>query len=311
MTDEYDVLVLGSGPAGAMTAIYAIRNGLKTLMFTGPSVGGQLTSTPEVENFPAFPNPVTGADLAARIFEQSKNIGVKVLYDSAMAVDFSSRPFICKTLDHMYYSRNLVIATGATPRSLGVEGEEKFRGFGVSSCAVCDGNFFRNQPVAVVGGGETAAVEALHMAHLASRVYLIYRKNKFSRMSETIVRRLESNDKIDIRFNSEVLEICGEERPKSVESIKIIDTKTKQIDEIGVQAVFAAVGIEPQSGLFLDSGLNIDDKGYIMTEKDSARTNIRNVYAVGDVVNKKYKQAVIAAGYGAIAALEIMEDCAL
>ncbi|MDR3078665.1 MAG: NAD(P)/FAD-dependent oxidoreductase [Rickettsiales bacterium] len=304
----YDVLVLGSGPAGAMAAVYAVRDGARTLLFTGPSIGGQLASTTEVENFPAFPGSVAGVDLAMKIFEQPKSIGADIVYDSAVAVDFSSRPFVCETAERSYRSSNVVIATGAVPKSLGVRGEEKFRGFGVSSCALCDGNFFKNQPVAVVGGGETAALEALHMAQLASRVYLLYRRDRFSRIPGTLAKRLESNDKIDIMFSSEILEICGREKPRSVESLEVLSGKTGQRSRIDVRAVFMAIGLEPQSGLFRGSGLAMDGGGYIITDRDSARTNIRNVYAAGDVTNKKYRQAVLAAAYGAIAALEIRED---
>jgi thioredoxin reductase (NADPH) len=201
-----------------------------------------------------------------------------------------------------------VIATGAAPRSLGIIGEDRFRGFGVSSCAVCDGNFFRDQPVAVVGGGETAGIEAIHMAHLASKVYLVYRREKFTRMTDTTVRRLRSSDRVEILFNSEVIEICGKDKPKSVEFIRIMNNRTGQTSQLEVGAVFMAIGLRPNSGLFRDSGLNMDSDGHIITEPDSARTNIRNVYAAGDVTNGKYKQAVVAASHGAIAALEISED---
>jgi thioredoxin reductase (NADPH) len=309
LPEIHDVLIIGSGPAGNMAAIYALRNGLETLILTGPAIGGQLTTTAEVENFPAFPQPISGADLATRLIEQSKNMGARILYDTVSSIDFSSNPLLCRTTEgKTHSSRNIVIATGATPKTLGIPGEEKFRGFGVSSCAVCDGNFFRNQPVAIVGGGETAGIEALHMAKLASRVYLLYRRDRLARMADVTRRRLETNSKIEILLSSEVTEICGTENPKSIEFIQILDNRTNQTGSLKVRAVFLAIGMEPRTGPFANSGLAIDARGYIITEKDSARTNIRNVYAVGDVTNKKYKQAVVAAAYGAIAALEIGED---
>jgi thioredoxin reductase (NADPH) len=309
LSEEYDILVIGSGPAGNMAAIYGVRNGFRTALFTGPSVGGQLTTTVGVENFPAFPDPVSGTDLALRMLEQSRNIGVEIIQDVVASVDFSSRPLVCKTVEENFYSaKNVVIATGATPKRLGIRGEEEFRNFGVSNCAVCDGNFFKNQPVAIVGGGETAGLEAIHMSNLASKVYIVYRKDKFYRMTDITARRIRSNGKIEVIFNSEIVEICGKEKPKSVEFIRILNNRTDQHSELEVKAVFVAVGMEPKTGIFLNSGLNLSDDGYIITEKDSARTNIKNVYATGDVTDKKYKQAIIAAAHGAVAALEIEED---
>ena len=306
---EYDVLVIGSGPAGNTTAIYTVRDGLKTAIFTGSSVGGQLTITTDVENFPAFPKPIRGLDLMNNMLEQSKNLGVDIVYDTIKKVDFSKRPFMCETEGgEVYSAKNLVIATGANTRWLGLESEKRFIGFGVSGCATCDGNFFRNKPVAVIGGGDSAGIEALHMSHIASKVYLIYRSSAFSHMQEAISKKVLSDEKIEILFDTEVEEVCGTEKPKMMTSLKLFNNKNNEKREITVDAMFVAIGRKPESNIFANSGLKIDDKGYIITEPDSARTNIPFVYAVGDVANKKYKQAIIASGYGAIASLEIEED---
>lgn len=304
----YDVIVVGSGPAGNTTAIYTIRSGFKTAIFTGSSIGGQLTITTDVENYPGFAK-IKGLDLMNNILKHSEGLGVDIVYDSISEVDFSKRPFICKTENgNVYETKNLVIATGARAKWLGLESEKHFFGAGVSGCATCDGNFFKNLPVAVVGGGDTAGTEALHMAHIASKVYLIYRKSSFIRMNKTLADSILENEKIEVLFNSEVSEVCGNEKPKSVESLKIVNNITKEISEIKVNAMFVAIGRKPESEIFANAGVAVDNEGYIITEKDSSRTNIKNVYAVGDVSNKKYKQAIVAAGYGCIAGLEIEED---
>lgn len=306
---KYDVLVIGSGPAGNTSSIYTVRSGFKTALITGMSIGGQLTITTDVENFTGFPEPIKGLELMNRTLKQSENLGVEIIYDSVKSVDFSKRPFTCTTEnDNIIYADNIVISTGAKARWLDLESEKKFLGYGVSGCATCDGNFFRNLPVAVIGGGDTAGTEALHMSHIASKVYLIYRKSSFIRMQDSLAKQVLENNKIEILFDSEVVEVCGNERPKSVEYLKIINNKTKEISEIKVNAMFVAIGRDPESTIFKDSGLNIDENGYIITEKDSARTNIPHVYVAGDVANKKHKQAIVAAGYGCIAGLEIEED---
>lgn len=306
---NYDVIIIGSGPAGNTAAIYTARSCLKTALFTGTSIGGQLTITTEIENFPGFSEPVKGLELMNNIIKQTENVGADIIYDSIKKVNFSVKPFVCETENgNIYQAKNIVIATGAKAKWLGLESEKHFLGYGVSGCATCDGNFFRNLPVAIIGGGDTAGTEALHMTHISSKVYLIYRKDSFSKMQKSISEKILKNDKIEILFNSEIVEVCGNEQPKVVESLKVINNKSKKISEIQVSAMFVAIGRKPESDIFLNSGLDIDNDGYIITKNDSARTNIKNVYAVGDVTNKKYKQAIIAAGYGSIAALEIEED---
>ena len=185
---------------------------------------------------------------------------------------------------------------------------KEFLGFGVSGCAVCDGGFFRKKTVAVIGGGESAGIEALHLSHLASKVYIIYRKDSFSKISKTITDKIFAKDNIEVIYNTEVLEIKGQENPKKVTSVKLINNKTNEINELNLDGVFVAIGRTPETDLFKNSDLEIDNSGYIITKPDSTRTNIKNVYACGDVTNKKFKQATAAVGYGCIAGLEIQED---
>lgn len=306
---KYDVLIIGSGPAGNTCSIYTVRSGFSTAIITGANVGGQLTITTEVENFPGFVEPIQGYELMNNMIQQSEKLGVNIIYDNIVDVDLKQRPFLCKTENgEEIYCNNLVIATGAKAKWLGLESEKNFIGFGVSGCATCDGNFFRNKPVAIIGGGDTAGTEALHMANLSSKVYLIYRNNALNKMQKSLADKVLSNDKIEVLFNTEVIEVCGLNEPKKVEKLKLLNNKNQQMSEINVNAMFVAIGRKPESDLFINSELNINNEGYIITESDSARTNIKNVYAVGDVVNKPHKQAIVAAGYGCIAALEIQED---
>lgn len=306
---SYDVLILGSGPAGNTCAIYTIRAGLKTAIITGNDVGGQLTITTDVENFPAFPEPINGAELMNRFLKQSENLGIEVIYDYVNSVDFSTYPYVCSTANgEKIECKNLVIATGAKAKWLRLESEKKYLGYGVSGCATCDGNFFRNKIVAVVGGGNTAGTDALHLSNLASQVYIIYRKDNFFRMDKKLVERINKNDKIRILFNSEVVEIIGTEQPKKVEKLKIINNKTQEISELTVNGLFIAVGRSPNTEIFKNTELKIDEDGYIETQPDSTKTNLKHVYAVGDVMNKPFKQAIVASAYGCIAGLEIQEN---
>lgn len=305
----YDVLILGSGPAGNTCGIYCVRSGLSTAILTGINVGGQLTITTEIENFPGFPKAITGSELMNRTIEQAQNLGVEIIYDHVKEVNFDKLPYLCKTENGEEFAcNNLVIATGAKAKWLGLKSESEFLGFGVSGCATCDGNFFRNKPVAVIGGGDTAGTEALHLANLCSEVYLIYRKENLGRMQKSLVNQIETNSKIKVIFNSELQEVVGNLNPKKVEKIQIINNKTQELSELNVNGVFIAIGRKPESDLFINTQLKLDENGYIITEKASTRTNIKHVYACGDVANKKYKQAIVAAGYGCISALEIQED---
>lgn len=303
-----DVLVIGSGPAGNTAAIYLSRNNLKVSLISGMSIGGQLTTTTEVENFPGFAKPILGSDLMVNMMEQCRNLGVDIVYDQVSKVDFSARPYKC-ILENgdVYISNYIIISTGASAKWLGLESEKKFMGYGVSACATCDGSFFKNKVVAVVGGGSSAGTEALHLSHLASKVYLIHRKDNF-RMAENILNNIKKSTNIECLMDSEIVDIMGTEKPKAVNKMKILNHKTKQEVELDVNGIFISIGKAPATGIFKDTGLNLDESGYIITDKDSCRTNIAGIYAAGDVANKPFKQAIIAAGYGAIAAMEIQHD---
>lgn len=303
-----DVLVIGSGPAGNTAAIYLSRNNLKVSLISGMSIGGQLTTTTEVENFPGFAKPILGSDLMVNMMEQCRNLGVDIVYDQVLKVDFSSKPYKCMVEGgDTYISDYIIISTGASAKWLGLESERKFMGHGVSACATCDGSFFKNKVVAVVGGGSSAGTEALHLSHLANKVYLIHRKDTF-RMAENILNNIKKSTNIECIMDSEIVDIMGTEKPKAVNKIKILNHKTKQEVELDVNGIFISIGKAPATGIFKDTGLNLDESGYIITDKDSCRTNIAGIYAAGDVANKPFKQAIIAAGYGAIAAMEIQHD---
>lgn len=303
-----DVLILGSGPAGNTAAIYLARNNVKMALVSGMSIGGQLTTTTEVENYPGFPSPILGMDLMQNMMDQARNLGVEIIYDQVISVDFSSRPYKCM-MDggDVYFANYLIIATGATAKWLGLPSEEEFKGRGVSACATCDGSFYKGRDVAVVGGGSSAGTEALHLSHICRKVYLIHRKDTF-RMAEGILKKITEVPNIEFIMDSTVVEVLGTENPKAVDRLKIKNLKNNSISELAVSGMFVAIGKNPATEMFKDSPLHLDDYGYIVTCTDSARTNIPGVYAIGDVANKKFKQGVIAAGYGAIAALEVQED---
>lgn len=306
---DYDVLVIGSGPAGNTAGIYTIRAGYKTAIVAGTSLGGQLTITTEVENFPGFSEPILGAELMDRMLKQAENLGVNIIYNNVVSVNFQKQPYSCKLENGEEVSaKNIVIATGAKTKWLGLESEKEFLGYGVSGCAVCDGGFFRNKIVAVIGGGDSAGIEALHLANLAKQVYIIYRKSEFSKMTKTLVDRISKNEKINSMFDSEIVEIFGQNNPKKVVGVKIINNKTKEISNLNLDGVFIAIGREPQSEIFKNTGININEDGYIITTSGSTRTSLKNVYACGDITNNRFKQAIIAAADGCVAGLEIQED---
>ena len=303
---EFDVVVIGSGPAGNTAGIYLVRAGMTVAMITGSEIGGQLTTTTDVENYPAFPKGIKGFDLMNLMLEQSKNLGVEIIYDYVKQVDFSSRPFKLTTENgDIFMAKNVVISTGAVAKYLGIPSEKKFIGAGVSACATCDGNFYKNKKVAVLGGGNVAGIEALHLSGIAKEVYIIYRKDSFFRIETQVLDKINSRENIKTMFNSEVVEILGENK---VEKIKIKNNITNSVEEIEMDGVFVAIGRTPKTDIFKDSGLDIDEKGYIITQPDSCRTNIKYVYACGDVSNKKVKQAIFAAGQGCLSAMEIQED---
>ncbi len=297
------VVILGSGPAGATAAIYAARAMLDPVMIAGIQPGGQLTITTEVENYPGFAEAVQGPWLMEQMQAQAEHVGAKLIQDTIATADLARRPFtLVGDSGERYLAHTLIIATGAQARWLGLPSEERFMGFGVSACATCDGFFFRGKRVAVVGGGNTAAEEALFLTNFADRVTLIHRRASL-RADKTNQMRLADNPKIDIIYNSVVDEVIGSENPLSVTGIKIRNLDTGKAESLIVDGLFIAIGHTPATELFKGQ-LDMDAEGYIRTAPDSTRTSIAGVFAAGDVKDKVFRQAVTAAGMGCMAALE-------
>lgn len=297
------ILIIGSGPAGYTAGIYAARAGLKPILVSGTQVGGQLTITTEVENFPGFPTPIQGGELMQRMREQAQNLGVQIIDDTITEIDFENRPFVCSSENaNSYVSDSLIIATGASARWLGIPSETKFRGFGVSACATCDGFFYRNRNVAVVGGGNTALEEALYLTNFAKSVTIIHRRDEF-RADKTMQERVKQNPKINVAWNSVVAEIVGTETPLGVTGVKLKNVKTDNISDLAVDGVFVAIGHHPNTDL-VKGHLKLDDEGYIATKPNSCETSVKGVFAAGDIRDPHHRQAIIAAGSGCIAALE-------
>ncbi|MBI4655303.1 MAG: thioredoxin-disulfide reductase [Elusimicrobia bacterium] len=299
--NSYDIIIIGAGPAGMTAAVYCARGGAKTLVFGGIAPGGQLLMTTEIENFPGFPKPVAGPDLMQNMLNQAKRLGAEVIHEEAADVKFDKKPYeITSAGENSFYCKAVIIASGARARWLNLESEQKFIGKGVSACATCDGAFFRNKEVCVIGGGDTAAEDAVFLTKFAARVYLIHRRDKL-RTAYRLQERLK-NPKIELVYDSVLEQVMGD---KKVSGVKIKNVKTGQIREIPAQGVFIAIGHEPETKLFRDS-LKTDEKGYILTD-GKTRTSIEGVFAAGDVADPLYKQAVIASGTGCMAALEALK----
>ena len=297
------VLIIGSGPAGYTAAIYAARAMLKPTIVQGLQPGGQLTITTVVENYPGFGDVIQGPWLMEQMEQQAKNVGTNIVNDMITKVDFSSKPFTAESESGTTYTADtVIISTGAQSRWLGLPSEQKFQGYGVSACATCDGFFFKEKEVAVIGGGNSAVEEALFLTNFASKVYLVHRRDAL-RSEKILQERLFKNKKINIIWNSELAEITGEENPTNVTGIKLKSTIDGSMTDLKVDGVFIAIGHDPATQIF-KSQINMDDEGYIITEPDSTLTNINGVYAAGDVRDKTYRQAVTAAGMGCMAALE-------
>jgi len=297
------LLILGSGPAGVTAAIYAARAGISPIMVTGMQPGGQLMITTDVENYPGFANPILGPILMQQMEEQAKNVGTQIIYDHINKVDFSSRPFICYgESDDEYIADSIIICTGAQAKWLELPSEENYKGFGVSGCATCDAPFFKNKDVMVVGGGNTAVEEALHLTHHAKSVTLIHRRDTL-RAEKIAQQRLFNNPKVTVKWNSVVEEILGKENPKMVTGVRVKNLETGLIDTLQVEGVFVAIGHAPNTSLF--KGLiDMDFDNYIITNGRSVATNMAGIFAAGDVQDKVYRQAVTAAGTGCMAAIE-------
>jgi len=297
------VLIIGSGPAGYSAAVYTSRAMLNPVMVTGMEPGGQLTTTTDVENYPGFSKAVQGPWLMDEMKKQAENVGTKFVTDIIKKVDFSKRPFICEGQNgNVFESETVIISTGAQARWLGIENEEKFKGFGVSSCATCDGFFYKNKEVAVVGGGNAAVEEAIYLSGIASKVYLIHRRDQL-RAEKMLQEKVLKNKKIEIIWDTVVEKVNGTDNPKNLESISIKNTKEGSIKDLKVHGFFVAIGHNPATNIFKDQ-IKMDDEGYIITNPDSTATNIEGVFAAGDVKDKIYRQAITAAGMGCMAALE-------
>ncbi|MCX8054706.1 MAG: thioredoxin-disulfide reductase [Ignavibacteria bacterium] len=303
--EMYDVVVLGSGPAGLTAALYASRANLKVVVLEGLQPGGQLTITTEVENFPGFENGVQGPEMMDIFRRQAQRFGAETVFEIATKVDFSKRPFTIHTANGKEFkSKAVIIATGASAKLLGLPSEQKYWGAGISACATCDGFFYRGKKVFVVGGGDTALEEAIYLTNHASSVTVIHRRNEF-RASKIMVDRAKSNPKISLILDSVVEEFLGEEKNgiKSLTGIKVRNVKTNEISEHAADGVFIAIGHKPNTDIFTNI-INLDENGYIITEGKSTYTNIPGVFACGDVQDHVYRQAVTAAGSGCMAAID-------
>jgi thioredoxin reductase (NADPH) len=297
------VLIIGSGPAGYTAAIYAARANLSPTIVAGLQPGGQMTITTDVENYPGFADVIQGPWLMEQMQKQAEHVGTTMIYDIITDVDFTQRPFQATgDSGNTYSGDSVIITTGAQARWLGIESEQKFQGFGVSACATCDGFFFREQEVTVVGGGNTAVEEAIYLTNHASKVTLIHRRD--SLRAEPIMQdRLLNNPKVEMAWDSVVEEVLGEEDPLGVTAVKIKNVKTDEAREIPCQGFFVAIGHDPATQVFKGK-VDMDDEGYILTPTGSTATNVPGVFAAGDVVDKTYRQAVTAAGMGCMAALD-------
>jgi thioredoxin reductase (NADPH) len=297
------VVILGSGAAGATAAIYAARAMLEPVMIAGLQPGGQLTITTEVENYPGFADVIQGPWLMEQMQAQAAHVGTQIVQDTITAVDLARRPFaLIGDSGHRYAAEALIVATGAQARWLGLSSEEGFKGFGVSACATCDGFFFRGKRVAVVGGGNTAAEEALFLTNFAEKVTLIHRRAVL-RADKTNQLRLAANPKIEIIYDSVVDDVLGNDNPRSVTGARIRNLDTGNAQTLAVDGLFVAIGHVPATEVFYGQ-LDLDGDGYIRTAPDSTRTNVPGVFAAGDVKDKVFRQAVTAAGMGCMAALE-------
>ena len=302
-TKHTKVLILGSGPAGYTAAIYAARAMLKPILVYGSQPGGQLTTTTDVENYPGYSKVIQGPWLMEEMKGQAEAVGTEMIQDHINKVDLSKKPFeAIGDSGQVYTADTFIISTGAQARWLNLKSEQEFRGYGVSACATCDGFFFKDKEVAVVGGGNAAVEEAMFLTKFASKVKLIHRRNEL-RAEKMLQEKLKANKKIEIIWDSVIDEVVGDKEPKGVNGIKIKNLKDNKITELKVHGLFIAIGHDPATSLFKDQ-LKMDKEGYLITKPDSTETNIPGVFAAGDVKDKIFRQAVTAAGMGCMSALE-------
>ncbi len=305
MKEIQKVSIIGSGPAGYTAAIYCSRAGLNPLMISGLEPGGQLTITTDVENFPGFENPIQGPWLMEQMKKQAESFGTKIENDYVINVNLKTFPFKLKTEKKEIESYSIIIATGAKAKWLNIEGEKDFMGFGVSACATCDGFFFKNKNVVVVGGGNTAVEEALFLSNLCNKVVLIHRRD-ILRAEEILQKRLFEKKNVEIIWNSRVKQIRGDLKLKKIDSILIENTINQEQSYLALDGFFVAIGHSPTTEIFKNL-INMDNEGYILTQPDSTKTSIEGVFAAGDVTDKVFRQAVTAAGMGCMGAMEAKE----
>lgn len=299
--EHVECLIIGSGPAGYTAAIYAARADLKPVMYTGMEMGGQLTQTTDVDNFPGYPNGILGPELMEDFRKQAERFGTQIRFGYVSSVDFSSLPHKVvvdeiKTIT----ADTVIIATGATAKWLGLPSEQQYNGFGVSACAVCDGFFFKGQNVAIVGAGDTAAEEATYLAKLCNKVYMLVRRDEF-RASKAMVHRVLNTPNIEVIYNSEATEVLG--NGKNVIGLRVMNNKTNAESTLDIEGFFVAIGHKPNTDIF-KGWLTMDETGYLKTIPGTSKTNIEGVFACGDVQDHYYRQAVTAAGSGCMAALD-------
>ena len=303
-TNHRHLIIIGSGPAGFTAALYASRANLRPLIFEGLQPGGQLTITTEVENYPGFEHGIMGPELMETMRKQAHRFGAESLYKIVTKVDFSKRPFTLWADDEVYTADAVIVATGASAKWLGIPSEKEFSGYGVSACATCDGFFFRNQEVYVVGGGDTAMEEASFLTKFASKLTLVHRRNEF-RASKVMQDRVLNNPKVSVEWDSVVEEVLGvtENNKKKMTGLRLKNVKTGAVKEVKADGLFLAIGHQPNTAIF-NGLLDMHPNGYLKVQPGSTRTNIEGVFAAGDVADAYYRQAITAAGSGCMAALD-------